>query len=75
MKLFINSQLLVKPSKIHGKGIFAEVNFFKGELLEISPILELGVPFDLLADKVLKDYVFLNKKASTGEFGPKVYLV
>lgn len=74
MKLFINPQLLIKPSEIHGKGIFAGSNFSKEDLLEISPILELGLPLDLLIDKVLKDYVFLNKKAQAGEFGPKTYL-
>lgn len=74
MDFFINPKISVKPSSVHGIGILAVGTITKGEVLEYSPILELSLPLDLLTDKVLRDYVFLNKKELPGEFGPKTYL-
>lgn len=74
MTYFLNPNLLVHSSPVHGLGIFANENFNEGELLECSPFLELALPFDLLNDKVLRDYVFLNKKEELAGLGPKTYL-
>jgi hypothetical protein len=74
MEYYLNKSLVVRSSSIHGKGIFAEKNFQKEVLLEISPIIELGLPLDLITDQVLKDYIFLNGKTSVLNFGPKTYL-
>ena len=45
----------VRPSELHGRGVFATEDIRHGETVEIVPMLEIG---KLYKGNILQDYVF-----------------
>ena len=57
MKIQPPKKLYVSNSPIHGLGVFASEFIMSGEVVEVSPILDLKIPKDKVSD-VLLDYRF-----------------
>jgi SET domain-containing protein len=51
----VPTKIEIKESPNKGLGVFAKEKIFKGEIIEISPLIELKVPF---TSDVLSDYRF-----------------
>lgn len=57
-----SSKIEVRPSLVHGYGVFAKEDIEAGELIEQSKLLKLGWRKNYNHDPVLADYVWGNRK-------------
>jgi SET domain-containing protein len=61
----VPTKIEIKESPNKGLGVFAKEKIFKGEIIEITPLIKLNVPYN---SDVLDDYRFNYPKNSTQKF-------
>ena len=59
-EVFISSKIKVKPSSLHGMGVFAIEPIPKGEVIEVCYYTTVSIPNP--QDSILKRYCFATKK-------------
>ena len=57
MRIYPSTKIFVQNSPVHGLGVFAKELIQEGEVFEICPILDLGIPKGT-SSSVLMDYRF-----------------
>jgi len=58
---FYNIKVFVGPSVVGGRGVYAAVNFEKGDIIEVAPAIRITRNADLLQHTNLEYYVFATE--------------
>lgn len=74
MELYVNPKIVVKDSKIHGRGVFAKEDIFKDEILEECHFIFLENKW-MDMERILQEYVFSWIKSENSNTTPKSTLV
>lgn len=66
MIAWLSVDLQLKPSQVHGLGVFSKKSFRKGELIETAPLLKgSAADYKILNQTALHDYYFLLEDKET----------
>ena len=69
--------VFIRPSKISGRGVFADKNYVKGDVIETFPVIPLAFRLRYVGDPVLISNSFINTLCACEDFkahGYQLYL-
>ena len=73
---FIQDKIIIRDSKIHGRGVFATTDISEGTLIERCPMLKLDFPSKYHCDLKILDYAFARpSEANWQDHGWDLYLM
>jgi hypothetical protein len=62
---FFNTKVFVGPSLVGGRGVYAAVDFDKGDIIEIAPAIRINRNANLIQHTNLEYYVFASEEEGT----------